>query len=107
DMLDRLRDNGCVIGINYNHPFVSVEDRLVTISDLVDHVSYVRDRIGPEYVGFGSDFDGISNEKLELKDASGMPAVLEEMRKRGFSDREIDLIAGENVLRVFKANFGS
>lgn len=106
DMLDRLKENGGVIGINYCPAFVTDEERTVTIADLVDHIDYIRDRIGIEHIGFGSDFDGISNERLELKDASGMPAVLEELRRRGYKEEEIDQICCLNVLRVFRENFG-
>lgn len=106
DMLDRLKENGGVVGINYCPDFVTDEQRPVTVSDLADHIEYIRSRIGVEHIGFGSDFDGISNERLELKDASFMPRVIEELERRGFSDREIDMIGYENALRVFEKNFG-
>lgn len=107
DMLDKLKENGGVIGINYNPPFLSDEDRFVTVKDIVDHINYIRGRIGIDYIGFGSDFDGISNEQLELKDAAGMPAVLDELRRQGYSEEDIDKICYKNVLRVFRVNFGS
>ena len=35
--------------------------------DLVKHINHIRDLIGIDYIGLGSDFDGISNKDLELK----------------------------------------
>jgi len=107
DMLDKLKANGGVVGINYNPPFLTDEDRVATIRDIVAHIDYIRDRIGVDHIGFGSDFDGISNEKLELKDAAGMPAVLDALRAEGYTEADIGKICCGNVLRVFRANFGA
>ncbi|MBQ9415461.1 MAG: dipeptidase [Clostridia bacterium] len=106
DMLDALKKNGGVVGMNYCTAFVTSEDRMVTVRDLADHMEYIKNRIGVEYLGFGSDFDGISNRTLELKDASRMPELLEELSRRGFSDRDLEKVCFENVLRVWEENFG-
>lgn len=105
DMLYKLKDNGGVVGINYCPSFVREGEELVTIKDIVKHIIYIRDLIGIDYIGFGSDFDGISNARLELKDASMMNLVIDELRLNGFSEEDIDKISYKNVLRVFKANF--
>ena len=82
DMLYKLKENGGVVGINYCPSFVKSGDDIVTIKDIVDHIIYIRNLIGIDYVGFGSDFDGISNQRLELKDASMMNLVINELRKK-------------------------
>ena len=108
DMLYKLKENGGVIGINYCPSFVKKdleENDIVTVKDIVKHIVYIRDLIGIDYVGFGSDFDGISNKKLELKDASMMNLVIDELKKENFSDEDIDKVSFKNVLRVFKGNF--
>lgn len=105
DMLYKLKENGGVVGINYCPSFVKSGDDIVTIKDIVDHIIYIRNLIGIDYVGFGSDFDGISNQRLELKDASMMNLVINELRKNNFNDEDIDKVCYKNVLRVFKANF--
>ena len=90
---------------NYCHDFVKEDKSIATIKDIVKHIVYIKDLIGIDYVGLGSDFDGISNEDLELKDASMMNKVVDELRVQGFSEEEIDKVCFKNVLRVFKANF--
>ena len=105
DMLYKLKENGGVIGINYCPSFVKETEDIVTIKDIVKHIIYIRNLIGIDYVGFGSDFDGIPNNRLELKDASMMNKVIEELRLNGFSEEDIDKVSYKNVLRVFKANF--
>ena len=105
DMLFKLKENGGVVGINYCQGFIKSEKTLATIKDVVKHIVYIKDLIGIDYIGLGSDFDGISNENIELKDASMMGRLIDELRAQGFSEDDIDKICYKNVLRVFKANF--
>ena len=105
DMLLKLKENGGVVGINYAHNFVISEDRVETIDDIVKHFVHVKELIGVDHLGFGSDFDGISNEKLELKNASMMGLLIDRLKQNGFTDEDIDKISYKNVLRVMKENF--
>jgi len=105
DMLLKLKENGGVVGINYCHDFVKEDSTEATAKDLVKHINHIRDLIGIDYIGLGSDFDGISNKNIEIKDASMMHLLIEELRNQGYSDEEIDKICYKNVLRVFKENF--
>ena len=74
-----------------------------TIADVFD---YVRKLVGIDHVGIGSDFDGMgfhpSGWHPGLKDVSGLPALLEELRKRGWSDADLKKLAGQNFLRVWR-----
>ena len=105
DMLLKLKENGGVVGINYCHNFVKKEESDATAKDLVKHINHIRDLIGIDYIGLGSDFDGISNKNIEIKDASMMNLLIDELRNQGYTEEEIDKICFKNVLRVFKANF--
>ena len=104
DMLLKLKENGGVVGINFCHDFIKDDKSVATIKDIVNHVNYIKNLIGIDYIGFGSDFDGISNDDLELKDASKMPLLIKELKTQGYSEIEIDKITHLNVLRVLKAN---
>ena len=52
-------------------------------------------------VGLGSDFDGIVGT-MELRDASCLPLLEEEMRRQGFLPSEIQAVFHGNVLRVYR-----
>ena len=105
DMLFKLKENGGVVGINYCKSFITKDGSFASIKDVVKHIVYIRDLIGIDYIGLGSDFDGIGNSDIELKDASMMPLLIDELQLQGFSEEDIDKICYKNVLRVFKANF--
>lgn len=76
-----------------------------TISELVDHIDYIVKLVGDDYVGIGSDFDGVSSVPVGLDDVTKYPLITEELIKRGYSKKSIKKILGGNVLRVMKANF--
>jgi membrane dipeptidase len=76
-----------------------------TVSDVADHIDRVVELAGIEHVGFGSDFDGVGDSlPTGLKDVAMFPNLLAELLRRGYSERELELIAGANVLRVMEAN---
>ena len=105
DMLFKLKENKGVVGINYCRSFIKEEESVATVKDVVKHINYIKDLIGIDYIGLGSDFDGISNKDIELKDASMMNLLIKELENQNYTQEEIDKITHKNVLRVFKENF--
>lgn len=76
-----------------------------TIGQLVDHIDHIVKLVGDDYVGIGSDFDGVSSLPQGLDDVTTYPLITEELLRRGYSKKSIRKILGENMLRVMKANF--
>ena len=73
-----------------------------TIADAVDHIDYVVNLVGIDYVGIGSDFDGGGGLK-DCIDVADFPKITQELVQRGYSEENIMKIWGGNFLRVFKA----
>lgn len=74
---------------------------LPTVSDCVDHIDYVKNLVGIDYVGIGSDFDG-GGGLDGCADVSEFPNITNEMLKRGYTEEEIRKVWGGNFFRVFK-----
>ena len=74
------------------------------LSKLVDHIDYIVNLVGVNYVGLGSDFDGITINPQQLDDVSDFPLITNELIKRGYPKSDIKKILGGNFLRVLKAN---
>lgn len=97
DQLKALAQNGGVIGFTQVSDFVK-ETGPVLPNDFIDHLAYVAELIGVEFVALGSDFDGAEKIVLPSVEAyADMPGLLE---NRGFNKREIELILSGNALRV-------
>ena len=73
-----------------------------TLSDVADHIDHIRKVIGVEYIGLGGDYDGMPPGPIGLEDVSTYPALLVELLRRGYSDKDIAAIAGSNFLRVMR-----
>lgn len=120
----RMAAKGGVMGINFISFMVKDKDP-VTVDDVVDHFEHVRDLVGIEHVGIGSDFGLESNdlgapevlnkiltssdkryrahsrEAVQgLEHSKRMYDVTDALVRRKFTDEQIRLILGENFRRV-------
>ena len=76
------------------------------LSLLIQHIEYVIKLVGIDYVGLGSDFDGIEFTPRELDDVTAYPQITKALLQKGYSKKDIRKILGGNFLRVLKANEG-
>ena len=109
DMIRALADKGGVIQINFYPLFLDdtfPEAEMFTAprpsyKRIADHIDHVVNLVGIEHVGIGSDFDGIDVTPEGLENASMIPLLFDELRSRGYSDRDLEMIASENFFSVF------
>ena len=72
------------------------------VQRVADHIDHVRQIAGIDYVGLGSDFDGVGDSlPAGLKDVSMFPNLIHELLKRGYTDSDIAKICYQNVWRVW------
>ena len=75
-------------------------EEIQTVADHIDHVVAIA---GIDYVGLGSDFDGVGNSLPKgLKDVSMYPNLIYELLMRGYSDEDVEKICSQNVFRVWE-----
>jgi membrane dipeptidase len=74
------------------------------LSMLIDHIDYIVKLVGVDYVGLGSDFDGINITPQQLDDVTAYPLISKELVQKGYSKKDIYKILGGNFLRVLQAN---
>ena len=74
------------------------------LSMLIDHIDYIVKLVGIDYVGIGSDFDGITLTPQQLDDVTAYPLITKTLLESGYTKKDITKILGENFLRVLKAN---
>jgi membrane dipeptidase len=74
----------------------------VNVSDFIDHIDYMVNKIGIEHVGISSDFDGGGGIE-GWKDASETFNVTLELVKRGYTEEQIAMLWSGNLLRVLDA----
>ena len=73
------------------------------LSDVLDHYDHVVELVGIDYVGIGSDYDGVENVPVGLEDTSTYPNLIAGLLERSYSEEDIEKILGGNLMRVWKA----
>ncbi|NLM51932.1 MAG: membrane dipeptidase [Firmicutes bacterium] len=102
EQLLALKAHKGVVGLTFYPDFIAEKE--ATLEKLLDHFCYIADLAGVEILGLGSDFDGIEKVLPELSNVSHLPALTAGLRRRGFSEKEIAAIMGENMLKLLSSN---
>lgn len=96
DEIRGIAKTGGVIGIGYFKGAICSTDP----KDVARAIAHVRDVVGIDYVGLGSDFDGATTVSF---DAGQVAAVTQALLDAGFGEGDIRKVMGGNVLRVLRA----
>lgn len=102
NMIRKLSGRGGVTGINFCKDFLgSPAFGKDYLHQAVQQMKYLVKVGGEDFVGLGSDFDGIDPYD-DLKNCTVMPKLADCMKKEGFTQTQIEKIFYKNVLRVYK-----
>jgi membrane dipeptidase len=89
--------------VAYAAQYLIETDPFEEIKTVADHIDHVVAIAGIDYVGLGSDFDGVGNSLPKgLKDVSMYPNLIYELLMRGYSDEDVEKICSQNVFRVWE-----
>ena len=103
DQIRAIARSGGIIGICYYTDFLNSNKR-ADVKDIVRHIKYIKELIGIDYVGLGSDFDGMPVDKtaLGIENVSMVDNITKELKMQGFSDEDIVKIMWKNWVNVLK-----
>lgn len=104
EQIKAIASNGGYIGVNFYDKFLDKdgEKNGSTIEKVIEHIEYIKNLVGVDYIGIGADFDGGITPAKELYDAGCYPELTKRLVERGYTENEIKKILGGNFLRVFK-----
>jgi membrane dipeptidase len=96
-------------GADENDPAIKAKmDSLRNQSELMGNAAVVADHIdqvvkiaGIDFVGLGSDYDGVDHVPIGLNDVSKYPNLIHELLKRGYTREDIEKICNGNLFRVW------
>jgi len=93
---------GGVIGVTFVPYFLESNLTDVTIESIVNHIEYIAEKTSINSVGFGSDFDGVKDLPRGITGAESWYRVIDSLENRGWSNEDINKIAGDNWRNFFK-----
>jgi len=100
DQLRLMIRNGSYVGVNFYPHFLTDTGR-ADLNDVANHIDHICQLGGAGIVGFGSDFDGIECTPQGLEHPGHIPALLDVLRARGYDEKTLRGIAGENLLAYY------
>ncbi len=125
EQIRAVADLGGLIGVNAYPAFVKQGGKGVTVADLVDHIDYLVDLIGPDRVGLGLDFCELSPDihaemiasgewsiedypddsgtfPIGLETPAQIPNIEKELVERGYPADAIRSVLGHNWIDLYK-----
>ncbi len=75
---------------------------ITPLSVLADHFDHAIELVGPDHLGIGTDFDGVSAVPQGMEDCSKLPYLTAELLRRGHREDDLAKVLGENFLRVME-----
>jgi len=101
EQIRAMAKRGGWIGVNFYPNFLSSSGR-AGVEDIVNHIDHMCQLGAHKHVGFGSDFDGIEINPYDCQSPADIPAIVDALRKRGYSEEAIEDIAGRNFLNYYR-----
>jgi len=125
DVIKKIAERDGVVGLTLFSTLVNKDKDLASVEDLADHIDHIAGLVGIEHVGLGPDFSefGIRVSQWtgmrgnmegmqygdkenyfhpELKDWTHFPNITACLLNRGYADKDIGKVLGENFLRVYR-----
>ena len=99
DLLRQIFAKGGYVGVNF---WPTIIGEPATIDRIIDHIAHMYDLGGEGKVGFGSDFDGIERKPEGVNSPADFPRILEGLRRRGFSETDVESVAGQALLGYYR-----
>lgn len=89
-------------GIDFALKYAETHQIKSNSKKVVDHIEHIIKIVGIDYVGIGSDYDGMGpSQPTDLQDVSTYPTLVFELLKRGYKEGDIIKILSGNFLRVW------
>jgi membrane dipeptidase len=95
DEIRAIAAKGGVIGIWPNG------EEVPTVEDMVRHITYVRDLVGIDHVGIGSDLRGMSSYSEGFGEDAHFEAIEAALHEAGYSEEDVARVMGDNFVRVW------
>ena len=115
DQIRAVVASGGTVGVTMVPAFITNEPREATLARLVDHIDHIAGLVGPEHLAIGPDYVNFLESwatRAErytlagLEEISQLPNLTAMLMQRGYDERAIRGILGENFLRVLTGVIG-
>ncbi len=101
EMIKALAEKGGIAGVNL-YPYFINKNGKATVEDIANHVWHMFQTGGEDFVAVGTDFDGFDEGELDIAHIGEMEQLYDAVKKRGFSERQMEKFWSGNAMRVMR-----
>lgn len=102
EQLEAIAQSQGLVGVTFNIPDITgAQEGKDPLQGIVEHIKYIGENFGYDYVGLGSDFDGCTIPP-QMEGVEGLKLLKEAMRENGLTQEQIELVCYQNWLRVLE-----
>lgn len=103
DQIKKIAQTNGMIGICFYKKFLTNKEKSSS-RDIVKHINHIRNLVGTQHIGFGSDFDGIDkqDEPEDIHGPDNITKIIDLLKQEKYKEKEIANIASENFIRILK-----
>ncbi len=105
DQIRTIAKRGGVVGVIFVSSYVG--GTFSALDAVAAHIEHVVNVGGEDAVALGSDFDGFMPLVRGLRDVADLPRLTQILWDRGFGERRLRKLLGENALRMFSESWRS
>ncbi len=100
DQINAIIQGKGFIGINFYPSFLEGENS--DVESIIKHIDHIVSLGGLEYIGFGSDFDGIDQTPKGIDGPQDYYKIIDGLKRIGYHDEDIKKICADNLIRYVK-----
>lgn len=105
--LGAIAESDGMVGLNFAVAFLRPDGQMrtdVPLTQMLEHIDYLIDRLGEDRVGLGSDYDGAQVPE-EIGSTAGLPMLRQAMADYGYGSDLIEKLCNKNWIRVLEATW--
>lgn len=101
EMIRALANQGGIVGINF-YPYFLHTSGVSCMETIAEHIVHIYRMGGEDAIGIGTDFDGFDEGVSDITHMGQMNLLYETVKRRGFTERQMEKFWGKNAIRILK-----
>ncbi|RZF42090.1 hypothetical protein LSTR_LSTR006683 [Laodelphax striatellus] len=101
DVLEQIKKKKGLAMISFDPVLIKSGD--VNLTNFIDHLNFLKQKVGEDCVGIGGNFDGFEDKINGLESPQDIPKLFDTLKESGWTIEQLEKLAGNNFLRVMAA----
>ncbi|XP_039298486.1 dipeptidase 1 [Nilaparvata lugens] len=102
NVLEKIKEKNGLVMISFDPELIKKGEE-VNLTNFIDHLNYLKQKVGEDCVGIGGNFDGFETKMNGLESPQDVPKLFDTLKELGWTIEQLEKLAGNNFLRIMTA----